>query len=238
MKGSVVVAQMTRLDNDPASSLARPSAPAPAKGAAPAATHYDPSNNPYAAFFELPAVKAAMPRPQTERPLSAGAGTSHAAAAEVTPIRICSEAEPSSVPDGAAKARGPSNFKGVDHHSEVAHLVGHDAEEPDDVADTGEDGSASEPSSHSDWGFEGAGEKDKEQASGVGPAEAPAGTGVGVSHDLSLSQMDAAAWSELPHEVQQQLLSGTYGKQILPPAAGSATGKKQVMLPAHYMHFF
>lgn len=53
---------MTKLDNDAASVGLRPSAAAPSKAAVPPPTVYDPkAPSPFAAFFELPAVKAALP---------------------------------------------------------------------------------------------------------------------------------------------------------------------------------
>jgi hypothetical protein len=53
---------MTKLDNDAASAAVRPSLAAPAKAAVPPATVYNPrAPNPFAEFFDLPAVKAALP---------------------------------------------------------------------------------------------------------------------------------------------------------------------------------
>ena len=53
---------MAKLDNDPTSAAARTNAGAPAKGAAAPATEYNPRvDTLYESFFNLPAVKAAMP---------------------------------------------------------------------------------------------------------------------------------------------------------------------------------
>ena len=53
---------MAKLDNDPSSAAARTNAGAPAKGAAAPATEYNPRvDTLYESFFNLPAVKAAMP---------------------------------------------------------------------------------------------------------------------------------------------------------------------------------
>ena len=53
---------MAKLDNDPSSAAARTNAGAPAKGAAAPATEYNPRvDSLYESFFNLPAVKAAMP---------------------------------------------------------------------------------------------------------------------------------------------------------------------------------
>ncbi|CAL8466850.1 g6386 [Coccomyxa elongata] len=76
---------MTKLDNDPASSTARPSAAAPAKGAVAPPSAYDPgAPNPFAAFYELPAVKAAMP-PTKERPSSSSGTVASRPAASRSP---------------------------------------------------------------------------------------------------------------------------------------------------------
>ena len=54
--------QMAKLDSDPSSAAARTSSGAPAKGAAAPATVYNPRvDTLYESFFNLPAVKAALP---------------------------------------------------------------------------------------------------------------------------------------------------------------------------------
>ena len=53
---------MAKLDSDPSSAAARTSSGAPAKGAAAPATVYNPRvDTLYESFFNLPAVKAALP---------------------------------------------------------------------------------------------------------------------------------------------------------------------------------
>lgn len=54
---------MAKLDSDPSSAAARTNSGAPTKGAAAPATAYNPRvDTMYESFFNLPAVKAAMPR--------------------------------------------------------------------------------------------------------------------------------------------------------------------------------
>ena len=60
--GASLPTQMTKLDNDPASAAARPSALAPSKAVAPPQSVYDPKEPcQFAGFFQLPNVKAALP---------------------------------------------------------------------------------------------------------------------------------------------------------------------------------
>lgn len=60
--GPLLPMQMTKLDNDPASMAARPNALAPSKAVAPPQSVYNPKDPcPFADFFQLPNVRAALP---------------------------------------------------------------------------------------------------------------------------------------------------------------------------------
>jgi hypothetical protein len=289
-----VTVQMTKLDNDPASSLARPSAPAPAKGAVPAPTHYDPNaQNPFAAFYDLPVVKAAMP-PQKERLHASGAPAPASAAGHSPhgPLEglLRRQSSYDGFADSSAAAQPETSFSehrlddsgddrlgqyGSDDLDHVSHAPAAEVTSPQDStrcldleslpsADCPgmsmaldkagsisgalypEDERAAKPDGGGDM-WEAASVHELSERS-IGPDEVDADVGshsergsaeeqaagrnVSVSGgnvkgvlQVSLSQLDIAVWSELPHEVQEHLLQSASGKQRVPEALDS---RKQV----------
>ncbi len=274
-----VVVQMTKLDNDPASSTARPSAAAPAKGAVAPPSAYDPSApNPFAAFYELPAVKAAM-APLKERPPSSSGTVGSRPAAGRSPqalhrplagllLRRSSDTGPADSLERGQQSLADANGAGLSKNeadgSGVAPAAGllaaediaqvslaaerHDAVEDQATADERGDsmseagilreqaiedmsgcaGMDQEAAVH-ELSFPSDGQLEDEHLDAeVGSEQHSAGTevagpnkdaAVGVLHEvppMSLSQMDAQVWAELPSELQQQLLQGMSGAKDLP----------------------
>ena len=265
----VVVLQMTKLDNDPASSTARPSAVAPAKGAVAPPSAYDPgAPNPFAAFYELPAVKAAM-APVKERPSSSSGAIGSRPAASRSPQALHGplaglllrrtigpgeslETGQQDVADagGASLSKLHTDVSGGDTPAEnilaaedVAHLSVADehqatAVRTDDsmseaeslreqvLEDMGGCGGMGDKNAVRELSVSSDGQLQNEHLDAeVGPEQHSAGTEVaepnrdapvGVLDEVSrvsLSQMDAEVWAELPPEVQQQLLHGMPGVQ-------------------------
>ncbi len=281
---------MTKLDNDTASSVARPSAPAPAKGALPAQSLYDPNaHNPFAAFYDLPAVKAAMP-PQKGRSDAGGASAARSAASPSPqtvrgplegllhrqgshdgPVESSVAAQPdmgfTGTTDTVKELRGEyaTGGLGYDSHAAAAEVTaGQDstgclpsADSPgasihsheagiileaeqleyEDAAELDSGGhmaiahiEPSESADEADMDTISPSERGYARQQAAGASISGRGCDAGKLPEVSLSQLDAGVWSELPHEVQQQLLQGASGKQQMPPDEDS---RKQVCMIFH-----
>ena len=277
---------MTKLDNDTASSVARPSAPAPAKGALPAQSLYDPNaHNPFAAFYDLPAVKAAMP-PQKGRSDAGGASAARSAASPSPqtvrgplegllhrqgshdgPVESSVAAQPDMGYTGTAhtvkelRGKYATGGLGYDSHAAAAEVTAgqdstgclpsanspgtlfhiHEAGivleaeqlEYEDAAELDSGGhmaiapEPSESADEADMDTISPSERRNARQQAAGASISGRGCDAGKLPEVSLSQLDADVWSELPLEVQQQLLQGASGKRQMPPDEDS---RKQVCI--------